>query len=74
MDYKSLKDAIVFNQLIVLLLYVIPKEKKWNRRKEILKKYNELVSEYKIRQNHIFWTFLQNPAFSSLQNRTHVLF
>ena len=59
-DYKSLKDAIVFNQLIVLLLYVIPKEKKWNRRKEILKKYNELVSEYKIRQNHIFWTFLQN--------------
>lgn len=59
-DYESLKDAIVFNQLIVLLLYVIPKEKKWNRRKEILKKYNELVSEYKIRQNHIFWTFLQN--------------
>lgn len=59
-DYESLKDAIVYNQLIVLLLYVIPKEKKWNRRKEILKKYNELVSEYKIRQNHIFWTFLQN--------------
>lgn len=59
-DYESLKDAIVFNQLIVLLLYVIPKEKNWHRRKEILKKYNELVSEYKIRQNHIFWTFLQN--------------
>lgn len=59
-DYESLKDAIVYNQLIVLLLYVIPKEKKWNRRKEILKKYNELVSEYKIRQNNIFWTFLQN--------------
>lgn len=59
-DYESLKDAIVFNQLIVLVLYVIPKEKNWNRRKEILKKYNELVSEYQIRQNHIFWTFLQN--------------
>lgn len=59
-DYKSLKDAIVFNQLIVLLLYVIPKEKNWHRRKEILKKYNELVNEYQIRQNHIFWTFLQN--------------
>ena len=59
-DYKSLKDAIVFNQLIVLLFYVIPKEKNWHRRKEILKKYNELVNEYQIRQNHIFWTFLQN--------------
>lgn len=59
-DYESLKDAIVFNQLIVLLLYVIPKEKNWHRRKEILKKYNELVNEYQIRQNHIFWTFLQN--------------
>lgn len=59
-DYEALKDAIVFNQLIVLLLYVIPKEKKWKRRKEILKKYNELVNEYQIRHNHIFWTFLQN--------------
>ena len=59
-DYESLKDAIVFNQLIVLLIYVIPKEKNWNRRKEILKKYNELVYEYQIRQNHNFWTFLQN--------------
>lgn len=59
-DYESLKDAIVYNQLVVLLLYVIPKEKNWKRRKEILKKYNELVTEYQIRQNHIFWTFLQN--------------
>lgn len=59
-DYESLRDAIVFNQLIVLLIYVIPKEKNWNRRKEILKKYNELVYEYQIRQNHNFWTFLQN--------------
>lgn len=59
-DYESLKDAIVFNQLIVLLLYVIPKEKNWKCRKEILKKYNELANEYQIRQNHNFWIFLQN--------------
>lgn len=58
-DYEELKQAIIYNQIIVLLIYVIPKEKNAHRRKEILKRYNELSNKYKIRQNHYFWHFLE---------------
>lgn len=61
-DYDEYKDAIIFNQIIVLLIYVIPKEKDSQRRLEILKKYNELSSKYNIRQNHYFWKFLDSAG------------
>lgn len=58
-QFEELKDVIVFNQLIVLLIYVIPKEKKFRRRKQIIKKFNELSQEYKIRMNKELWKFLE---------------
>ena len=51
-NYQKIKDAIIFNQIIVLLLYVIPKEKNFFRRYKILKKYSELSRKYKINQNY----------------------
>jgi len=58
--YNELKDALIYNQIIVLLIYVLPKEKNKNRREELLKKYNELSQKYKIRQNRYFWQFLNS--------------
>ena len=58
-DYDALKDAIVFNQLIVLLIYVIPKIKDKKRRKEVLKKYNELSLKYNILNNRYYLDFLK---------------
>ena len=59
-DYNKLKDAIVFNQIIVILIYIIPKIKNRKRRREVLKRFNELSSKYKIRRNIYFWRFLEN--------------
>lgn len=58
-DYESLKDAIVYNQLIVLLLYVIPKENNFFRRQEILKKFNSLSKKYSLKDNKCFYDFLK---------------
>lgn len=57
-DYEALKDAIVYNQLIVLLLYVIPKENNFFRRQKILKKFNDLSAEYNLKSNKCFNSFL----------------
>ena len=40
------------------MIYIIPKIDDRKRRKEVLKKYNELANKYNIRQNHFFWDFL----------------
>ncbi len=57
-DYESLKDAIVFNQLIALLLYVIPKESNFLARQKILKKFNNLAQEYNLKNNKCFNNYL----------------
>ena len=51
-NYQKIHDAIIFNQIIVLLLYVIPKEKNFFRRYKILKKYSRLSKKYKINKNY----------------------
>jgi len=58
-QYEKLKDALIFNQIIVLLLYVIPKEKKFIKRYNSLKKFNELSKKYTINKNACFWQFLR---------------
>lgn len=58
-DYKQIKDALIYNQLIVMLIYIVPKEKDFFKRRKIIKKFNELSKDYKIRQNIYFWNFLE---------------
>lgn len=58
-NFFDIKDALVFNQLICLFIYVIPKEKNIFRRRKILKKFAILSKEYEIRKNHCFWKFLE---------------
>ena len=57
-DYELYKDAIVFNQLISLFLYVFPKIENTKKKKKYLKKFNELSQKYNIRQNRFYWRFL----------------
>ncbi len=52
-------DAIVYNQIIMFLVYVIPKENGSKKRKQFLKRFNELSLKYEIRQNHLWWGFLK---------------
>ena len=55
--YEDIKDAIIFNQIIVLLFYVIPKDKRFFYRQKAIKKFNELTTKYDIRQNKCYWKF-----------------
>jgi glycosyltransferase involved in cell wall biosynthesis len=56
--FDELKDAIIYNQIILLFIYVIPKENRFFYRRNILKKFNELSKKYEIRNNKCFWRFL----------------
>lgn len=67
-NYNKISQAIIFEQLIVLLIYVIPKEKNIIRRYQILKKFNQLSSKYNIRQNIYLWQFLEQ------QGRKHAIY
>jgi len=58
-DYDKISHAIIYNQIIVLLIYVIPKEKNILKRYKILKKFNQLCEKYAIRKNIYFWQFLE---------------
>ena len=57
-NYDKIKDAIIFNQLIVLLLYVIPKETNFFRRYKIIKKYGKLSKKYEIVNNYYLNKFI----------------
>ena len=61
-NYEEIKESLIYNQIIVLLIYLIPKIKKFNRRKYVLKRYNELATKYSIRRNHYFWNFLESSG------------
>ena len=61
-------EAIVYNQIIMFLIYVIPKEKNKKIRKYFLKQFNLLSKKYNIRQNHLWWTFL------SVQGKKHRIY
>ena len=61
-DYKQISDAIVFNQLIVLLLYAIPKESNFKDRYNILRLYSKLIKKYNISQNQFYWNFIDSQG------------
>lgn len=60
--YNEYKDAIVFQQLIMLFIYVIPKEKSYFKRVKWLRKFNQLSKKYNIRKNQFLWKFLDEQG------------
>lgn len=61
-NYEEYKDAIVYQQLIMLFIYVLPKEPSVLKRTKLLKKFNKLSKKYKIRLNKYLWNFLDNQG------------
>lgn len=59
-DYEFYKNAIVYNQLILLLMFAIPKERNFIKRYKFLKKFNELSKDYKIIKNTNYLEYLEN--------------
>ncbi len=57
---KDIFDALIYNQVIMFFVYVIPKETNFFYRYKLLKKFNQLSHKYKIRQNHLLWDFLES--------------
>lgn len=57
-DYEKIRDAIIFNQIIVLLLHVVPKESNLLRRQKIIKKYSKLSKKYNIVNNYYLNKFI----------------
>lgn len=67
-NYSKISQAIIFEQLISLFLYVITKEKNIKRRYQILKKYQQLSSKYEIKKN----IYLQE--FYKKQGKKHTIY
>ena len=59
-DYEFYKNAIVYNQLILFLMFAIPKERNFIKRYKFLKKFNELSKDYKITKNTNYLEYLEN--------------
>ena len=60
---KEYKEGIIFNQIILLLLFVLPREEKFTKRYKLLKEYSKLSKKYTISKNKYYLEFLSNQGF-----------
>lgn len=67
-DYESYKDVIIFQQIILLLLYVLTKEKNIFKLFNWLRIYKKLSKKYDIKNNKYFIEFINNLT---LKNRIY---
>ena len=58
--YDNIEEALVYNQLIVLLLYVIPKDKSFFRRIKYIKRFVKSCKKYNILNNSLYLEFLNS--------------
>lgn len=66
-DYERCRDAVIFQQLIMFLTGVIPKEKHFGRRLQFLRIYNRRMAKYDIKVgNFVKWLFLNQSSKKSL--------
>lgn len=66
--YNEYINAIIYQQVIMLFIYVIPKEKSLFNRYKFLKQFDKLSKQYNIRKNNLLWNFLET------QGRKHKLY
>jgi len=58
--YSEYKDALIFNQIILFLFYIIPNEKNFFKRLKILRQYQKYVKKYEITKNKNLKKFLES--------------
>lgn len=61
-DYEEYKNIIIYQQLIMLLIYAIPKEKSLLKRAKWLKKFYHLSKKYNISKNYFLCMFLEKQG------------
>ena len=61
-DYETIESSLVFNQIITLFLYVIPKITDKNKRLKVLYKYYELTKKYGLYNNEELIKFISNQG------------
>jgi glycosyltransferase involved in cell wall biosynthesis len=61
-DYIKNLDAILYNQVIMFFIYVIPKEKSFFKRYKIIKEFERLNKEHKMKDNNHYWDFLESQS------------
>ncbi len=59
---KKYWNAIIYNQIIMFLIYVIPKEEDFFKRQKFIKKFVKLSKKYSIRKNNLWWNFLESQG------------
>ena len=67
-DYENIWNAIVFQQIIMFFVYVIPKEKNFSKRTKNIRTFHKLSKKLKIKKNPLLKEFLR------LQGRKHRYF
>jgi len=55
-------DMIVYQQLIMFLIYVPPKEENFMVRYRFLKEFYRFSKSYQLRRNHYLWNFLERQG------------
>lgn len=60
---KEFREVIIFNQIILLLLFVLSKEKKRIKRYKLLKEYSHLAKQYDIANNKYLLEFISLQGF-----------
>lgn len=61
-DYDKFFESIIYHQIIMFFVYVIPKEKKFYKRVKLYREFNRLSKKYNIRRNHMLWIFLEEQG------------
>ena len=61
-DFETIKEALIYNQLITMFIYVFPKINNNKQRYNYLKQYGNKILKYDIGHNKFFWQFLSHES------------
>lgn len=61
-NFKLISQAIIFNQLITLLIFSLANEKNFFKRLYFIKQYSQLINQYDVKKNVAFEQFLASKG------------
>ena len=73
--FKNYLDILIFNQVVLFFVYVIPREKSFFYRYRVLRKYHKYTKKYKMRKNEYYKKFIETqPKLSKMYYKLLFLF
>ncbi len=58
-NYDEFLKILIYNQIVLFFVYVIPREKRFFFRWKFLRRFSKLSRNMKIRSNHYYWNFIE---------------